>query len=188
MNISECNFESNKATSNGNAIFNKYEEVSSSRIVHFNRFYDTATGYEIYSASGAVDAKYNWWGSNGNPSSKVSSNVTVTPWLILKITANPTILRNGTTSQIIADLRYDSNGTYHNPANGYIPNDLSVTFTITKGTITTNALTKNGIATTALKAGTDNGTATLSAKLDNQTLTKNITIDNTPPTIQALIQ
>ena len=33
-----------------------------------------------------MDAKYNWWGSNANPTSKIYGNVNVTPWIVLNLT------------------------------------------------------------------------------------------------------
>ena len=80
LTVVGCNFIYNKATGKGNALLN-YDGTLSTRILHSNRFYCTATGYEIYSLSGAVDAKYNWWGTNINPKIKVYGSVTVTPWL-----------------------------------------------------------------------------------------------------------
>lgn len=78
LTILGCNFKSNKATGKGNAIYNIDGTLSTLRS---NRFYDTATGYEIYNNGAAIDARYNWWGTNINPRTKVYGSVTVTPWL-----------------------------------------------------------------------------------------------------------
>ncbi|HTX61098.1 MAG TPA: Ig-like domain-containing protein [Methanobacterium sp.] len=180
LTVIGCDFKSNKATGKGNALYN-YEGTQSTRILHFNRFYDTAAGYEIYSASGSMDAKYNWWLSNSNPTSKVYGTVKVNPYLILKITASPKQIKNGGTSQITATLLYDSNGTYHDPTKGHILNGLSMTITTTKGTLTNIKSTINGAATAILKGGSNSGTATVSAKLNNQTVNTSVTIDNTSP-------
>ena len=48
------------------------------------------TGSAICNYVGAVNAKYNWWGSNSNPSSKVYGNVIVSPWLTNPITVTST--------------------------------------------------------------------------------------------------
>ncbi len=181
MTVTGCDFESNVAAGDGNAIWD-FDDDSSNRIVHFNRFYNPSTGFEIYCASGTVDAMYNWWCSNGTPANKVSGNVTYKPWLILKLIA-PTLMAKNSTSTITANLRYDSNGGYHNPTTGHLPNGLSVTFTITKGSISTPKSLIDGTATTTLNSGTASGLTTISAKLNNQTVNTSLTIDTTPPTV-----
>ena len=178
LTITGCDFVSNKSN-NGNAIFN-----TSTLIAHFNRFYDTATGYEIYSGV-TSDAKYNWWGSNSSPSSKVTSNVNVTPWIILKIGSTLTTIKNGITSKITANLLYDSNGTYHNPLSGHTINGLSVSFTTTLGSIIKSSTLTNGMATTTLIGGLTSGYATVTAQLNNQSVIQKVLIDNISPTVSS---
>ena len=47
--------------------------------------------------------------------------------------SNPKIIKNGA-SQVTAVLLYDSNGVYHDPANGKLPDGIPVTFTGSNGT------------------------------------------------------
>ena len=47
-----------------------------------------------------------------NPSTKIYGDVTVTPWLILNVIANPNFITSDT-SVITANLLNDSNGVYH---------------------------------------------------------------------------
>lgn len=179
LTVTGCDFVSNKSNNSGNAIFNV-----NTLIAHFNRFYDTAAGYEIYSGTTA-DAKYNWWGSNSSPSSKVTSNVNVTPWIILKIGSNLTTIKNGKTSTITANLLYDSNGTYHNPRSGHTINGLSVSFTTTLGSILRSSALTNGMATTTLTGGSTSGYATVTAQLNGQSVTQKVLIDNISPTVSS---
>ncbi|MGF7118981.1 chitobiase/beta-hexosaminidase C-terminal domain-containing protein [Methanobacterium oryzae] len=184
LNITGSNFELNNATGKGNAIFN--DGYTSNAILHFNRFYDTATGYEIYCNNGTVNATLNWWGSNLNPSSKVYGNVTVNPWLVLNINATPTTIKNGMNSIITADLTKDSNGLYHDPASGHIPDGIPVGFITTLGTIYNLELpTVNGIAQATLNGGPISGDATVTAAVDYQSLQTTISIDNITPTAYA---
>lgn len=179
LTVSGCDFTLNKASgatdSDGNALLN----FSNSKIIlHFNRFLDPYAGHEITSLNpiGTIDAKYNWWGSNKNPLSKVSGNVVVTPWLILKATANPSSIKISNTSVVNANLWHDSNGVYHNPIKSHVMNGLIVTFSSTRGKIKSQASTVNGSAKNTFTSGTTKGKARISIKLDNQTVYTYITI------------
>jgi len=182
LNVSGSTFTKNTTNSDGGAIDN-YGTAN----VNFNRIVgNTATkGSAIYNG-GTLNAQYNWWGSNVNPTSQVYGNVSVTPWLILTLNASSTIIKANGTSIITADLQHDSNGIYHNPTNGHVPNGIPVKFTTTLGTIGTQSSTVNGSAQSTLKAGSVNGTANVSAKMDNQTVSTLVTIDTIPPKVTAV--
>ena len=113
-----------------------------------------------------------------NHSNNVYGNVTVTPWLILKITANPNIIKNDA-SQVTAVLLYDSNGTYHDPANGKLPDGIPVTFTGSNGTFNpTTGILVEGQARSLFTANTK-GVTTVSTTIDDQTVTITVTADPT---------
>ena len=184
LTVSGCDFAYNIANSGGNAIYN-YNGDTSNRVVHFNRFYDPASGYEIYSDTGSVDAMYNWWGSNDDPSSKVYGTVTTTPWLVLNVSASPSLIGKNVTSTITANLCYDSNGTYHDPNSGYITDGIPVIFTTTLGSITSPVSTVSGVANATLTGGSTSGVANIYALLDDQIIQNSVTIETTPPTVKS---
>lgn len=179
-------FTGNSANSGG-AIFSA---GNGTVVVNFNIFLgnnasDSSQGSAIYSVH-SINAENNWWGFNGNPSDLVNSNVDVTPWLFLKISANPVRISKNVKSTITADLTYDSNGGYHNPADGHIPDNIPITFTTNLGNLGSTTITKytlNGVAKATLTGGTTDGTANISAELNDQTVQTNVIIDNTPPTV-----
>ena len=77
LTVTESNLKDNTAT-NGGALYN---DAGTSEI-HFNSITGN-TGTDLYSYSGTLNAQNNWWGTNNNPSSKVTGNVNITTWLVL---------------------------------------------------------------------------------------------------------
>ena len=144
LNVTSCNFTGNSAGVAGGAIDNYAGEVNGTIYVgiinaHFNRFVDNSApeGSAINNENGTIDASLNWWGSNNDPSENVF-NATVTPWMVLTVTANPTTIVTDHTSTVTADLLHDSgiltdpnnpNLYYHNPLMGHLPDGISVNFT-----------------------------------------------------------
>jgi hypothetical protein len=134
-----------------------------------------------------LTATDNWWGSNANPSGEVSESVTYDPWLVLGIAANPTsiIINPIQTSAIQANLTFDSNGNYDNPATMHVPDGIPVTFGVSPGSIghvlPLTGTTANGAAATTFTPAND-GTATVSATVDGQQVTAVILISGVPPT------
>jgi hypothetical protein len=181
LSIVGSDFSGNSATK-GKVIYNE-SDSSSTNVIKLNRF--TETSNVIYCTKGTIDARYNWWGSNSSPGGKVFGvgMVNVTSWLILKVVAIPILIKNGGTSQISANLLYDSNGGYHNPLTGHIKDGIPVSFSTTLGTITSPVPLASGAALSALKSGTISGIANVSSKLDNQTVKTSIKIDTTPPKV-----
>ena len=180
LNATSCNFIGNSVTAvtnYGGAIYN-YGTSN----VHFNRIVGNIANIAsaIYNEHGTVDASLNWWGSNSGPSTGNVVNTTVSSWLVLKLSANPTNIPNNSYSTITADLRYTNHGIL---AGGYLPNGIPVKFTSTLGTIS-QASTINGMAQSTLKSGIKAGTSNISAYLDNQKLQTSITVKDTiPPTV-----
>ncbi len=181
VTLTGSNLFNNTATGCGGAIYNGGVATLTFCRITANT---APSGPDIY-CTGTATATLNWWGSNQDPNSRVSGSVTVTPWLVLNITANPTTINTTGKSNITAKLLYDSNGGYHDPANGHVPDEIPVTFATTLGTISSPVFTTNGIGKTTLIRGTTNGVANVSASVDNQTVYTLITInpDTTPPTV-----
>ena len=100
VTVTSCNLTNNTAKYGG-AIYNiKVATVKYNLIVG-----NTATtGSAICNYIGAVNAKYNWWGSNSNPSNKVYGDVTVSPWLANPITVTSTNPVNGTVNVTISTV------------------------------------------------------------------------------------
>ncbi|MBI5679460.1 MAG: right-handed parallel beta-helix repeat-containing protein [Methanobacterium sp.] len=138
--------------------------------INFNRIISTNEAISLLS-SGTLDAQYNWYGSNADPSSKIFNGrghtVNYSPWLIMTVTASPTTIHTGGTSTITADFTHDSAGGVH-PATEHFPDKIPVTFTTNLGTINNPGETLNGKATATLTAGSTPGVATASAALDSQ--------------------
>jgi hypothetical protein len=108
--------------------------------------------------------------------------VNIAPWLVLTLTANPPHIENGETSSITSHIIRDSNGVFHNPALGHVPDGILVNFKTTLGTLKTPVYTVNGISTTIFNSGSAKGGADVSAAVDGQILHKSVTI-GTPPIV-----
>ena len=174
LKVTSSNLIKNVAKIKGGALFN----YGSNIIVKFCTIIENnASGvYDMHSSgNGFVNASYNWWGSNTNPSERVSNDssspINIGPWLVLTITATqPTIL---------ADLRYDSDGNYHDPQYGYVTR-VKVTFNTTDspplGTLNpTSIFTTQGSANTTFTA-TKSGIAHINAKVDGQIVTVSVKV------------
>ncbi len=73
LKASKSSFKYNSA-SKGLSVYNYYStgKINYSQII--------GSGNQIFRYLGSFDARYNWWGSNKNPSGRVSSGVKVSPW------------------------------------------------------------------------------------------------------------
>ena len=165
----------------GNSIYGK-AYLTFCRVVGNNALY----GRDIYNSMaknrGTVTAKLNWWGSNSNPVSKVQGTVNITPWLVLTFTASPTHIENGVSSILKASLIRDSNGIFHNPAEGHVPDGITAYFKTTLGTLKSYGVLNNGFTTTILNNGGVRGTADVSTTVDGQTLHTAVAM-NLPPKV-----
>lgn len=171
LNVTGSTFMGNTATIQGGAIY----KIGTNSEVHFNRILGNTApgGYDIYVASGSVNATNNWWGSNADPSSRVFGSVTVDPWLVLTITADPTSVMVGGESTITADLLHNSNGE---SVSGHVPNGIPITFTASNGTINpVSSALINSQATSIFTANTLD-IANITATVDNQTVSTNINV------------
>jgi autotransporter family porin len=171
-----CTVTSNDFTGNiagnGGAIY-----TYSTLIVHFNRLIGNiaSQGSDIYNSGGAVDANYNWWGSNNSPTGIYGT--TVSNWFVLNITASQTLIPMLGTSTITADLTHDNLGNYYNPLSGHIPDGTIASFGGILGSVKSGSVgTTNGQATTIFKAGSNSGTTPVYAIVDNTIANTSITI------------
>ncbi len=134
------------------------------------------TGINVYANNSAVDARFNWWGSNTPDFSiLVSGSVTYNPWIVLRINANPGTVLIGGNSQITADLQHDSNGALHDPSEGLIPYTGPANFSTTLGSIEDTNFT-DGTATSTLTGLNTRGVATVCAEVDNETVNTTVTV------------
>ena len=154
LTVTSSTFTGNTATTNADAISN-YQgtaTVSFCRIVG-NGVNDINCEYN--SGTTTLSAINNWWGLNTGPTaarvtSATGATVTVNPWIVLKISATPTLIHTSNTSTEL-EIYLELNNVQ--PTGGYVPDGIPITFTSTLGTII-NANTVNGKATTTFTAGT----------------------------------
>ena len=156
MNVSNCIF-TNNTVQRGGAFYNAVGTltVTYSSFVN-NSAYDG--GSAIYRKSGTVNAQYNWWGSNSNPSSQFYSTVTYTNWLYMTETVTPSTIINGSTATVTVSFNNIYNGStviIIDPASGHIVDGTVVNFSSPLGTFSpATMVTANGIATTTFTGAT----------------------------------
>lgn len=171
-------FTGNAASDRGGAIFLDMATAT----INFNRFVgNTALALsDIDENISTVNARYNWWGSNApDLSGRVpGSALTATPWLVLRAASAPASVAMGAASTVTADLLYDSDGAYHAPADGHVPDETPVSFAVQTGpgSVTpTSATLANGAAATAFTSATV-GISAVAATVDGQTTPANVTV------------
>jgi len=184
LSVSNSEFVNNTGTTS--VLYNNYGTIS---YFQFNRM--IGAGTLIHSDSGG-DLSLNWWGSNNDPSSMVFG-VSVVPWLVLTVIANPTTIVQGATSTVTADLLHDSGILtdpnnpdlyYHDPIYGHVIDGIGVLFSSTLGTVSPITTTLLNGATTTIFTGNTVGTATVNGLIDAQTVSKNVSIiQNNPPVL-----
>jgi len=160
----------NNTANNGGAIYNK---GTGSLTVNYCRIIGNSL-MDIYFSGASVDLEDNWWGSNDDPSDRVSG-ATVSNWLVLS-TNIPSIMEPGKAYNVTVDLLHDQN---NNPVSGAVPDGINVTFTIDLPSLGSFNPSSNvfvdGQATSEFSANTI-GITNLTATVDNQTITKQIAI------------
>jgi hypothetical protein len=149
---------------------------NANNLVNFNRIISSDKAISL-PTEGTLDALYNWYGSNSDPSAKINapnqgSTINYNPWLIMTVTASPTTIYTGGTSTVKVDFTHDSAGGVHDPTLGHFPDDVGVLVTSTGGEVgsySTTAYTLNGVATAIFRATQGPGTGTAAGSLDSQT-------------------
>ena len=155
--------------------------------VNFNTIMGNTGNSQVYNLDadgGTVDARYNWWGSNLDPSAEINgTDVTYNPWIVLTLNAFP-VIGNTNNSKVSAALLYDSgilndpkhpNLYYHAPSLGHIPDGFLTSFSVAGlGNINpvTNTTTNGLVNTTFTRL--EAGVSVVSATIDAQTVTANI--------------
>jgi hypothetical protein len=149
--------------------------------MNFNRIAGGG-GIGVNNTSGTVSAENNWWGCNGGPGAggctSVSGIVDFNPWLVLNISASPTSIATGQTSNITARLTVNSDGV-DTSGSGQVPDGTPVGFGggAPIGTVApASATTTSGIAGSVFTAGGLPGVATVTATVDGQTVQTGITV------------
>jgi PGF-pre-PGF domain-containing protein len=148
--------------------------VYASGSLNFNRLVNdnTAPGVAV-SSTGSLDVRNNWWGSNNNPSALVGPGVTYDPWLVLGISASPTLINPGTTSTIQANLTYSITGTGTSTKTAgmqYVPDLIPVTFSTSTGTLTSLSGSTSSGAVTTIFSSSSEGDGTITATVDSQSV------------------
>ncbi len=157
-----CSTFINNTAGTGGSICSRDNRI----VVNFNRIIGNSQNTnEIYGDGSTVNAAFNWWGSNADPSTYVHGSVDVTSWMVLGFTSGP--VESG--APLVVNLLYDNNGQYHNPANGHVPDDIPITFTVTDGTVSpASATLVDGAAATLVKLNDQSGI--INATVDSQTI------------------
>jgi predicted outer membrane repeat protein len=154
-------------------------DTSSDKIkINFNRI--SHNDADISTKLEGIDATDNWWGSNDDPSGRVSGGVNVNPWLVLTVNTTPTLIKKDATSNITADLNHDSDGS---TITGHVMDGILITFTTTLGTINSPKYTQNGTTNTTLHGGSVSGVADITTTVDNEEIHTPVTVDATAPTV-----
>ena len=180
LNISGCTFTNNTAAYSSAIGCSSYD-VTYTVTVHFSSFVNntaTKTGNVIYCYNyGSANAENNWWGSN-NPDfdSLVNGTVDYSPWMVLNITSNTATIKKGGSAAITVNMLYDSDGNYHNPASGHVPDGADVSFTGTRGSLNpTGSTLIDGHAASIFTANAA-GAAVVKATVDDETVQTSITV------------
>ncbi|MDD1682277.1 MAG: hypothetical protein LUO98_00455, partial [Methanoregula sp.] len=150
---------------------------ASDTTVNFSRIYGMPS-MAVTNNSGTMEARYNWWGSNGNPSSHVQY-ATYSPWLILNITATPASISGSQTSTIRVNLTRNYPLITDTAGGGiFVPDGIPVAFVRTGGTGTLSPqagnFSRGANTTTFTPAGA--GTSTITAMVDDQTVSTDIVV------------
>jgi hypothetical protein len=153
--------------------------------IHFCRIYQDSLATAVYTHGSSLDASDNWWGSNSDPSGNTAGGVITSPYLMLGISASPSMITAAGTSTISANLTYDSTG--HQASGGTIANGTPVLFTSGDGTfLPETAITKSGVASTTFTP-TSTGTAHITATIDGQSVTVPVTVTSGSSSATAIV-
>jgi hypothetical protein len=139
----------------------------------------------VYKQSGTVDATNNWWGSNGDPLGSTAGGVTVSPWLVLTMSATPSSIATSQKSTIRTNITRTSAGTDTVGGGISVPDGITNTFKVSTGSGSVLPLTTGtagGVAETTFTAeGT--GTSTVTATVDDQTVLADIPVALATPKV-----
>ncbi len=187
LTITKSTITNDTATGTNNAYGGGiYNQNYGTLTANFNRIVNNSpNAIYIDPQSVNADMEYNWWGYNNPQFETLIQGTSPTRWLYMTMTADPAILNNGETSQIIVSFNnYTSDGTNYTPLPeplaGHIPDGTPVNFQTDLGTIGSKSINKttvNGIATATLIASELAGTAHINATTDSQPIYVNLLIN-----------
>jgi len=175
VNITSSSISTCSATGNGGAISTYAGTIKFCRLVNNNG------SVAVHSSGGTVTTRDNWWGSNDNPSTQVSGAST-SPWLVLNVTASPASVTTGQTSMIEANLTFDSDGIWHDPALGHVPDNIPITYTASSGSVLPSVGEMSDGANVTIFSPAVDGIVMVNATVDGQTVS---TVGENPPTPDA---
>jgi PKD repeat protein len=176
LTITSCSFKDCTSSGHGGAV---NAQGGSGATIRFSRI--SGSGNQVYNDASTVNAANNWWGTNAGPSG-FTSGATDTPWLKLGITATPLSITTSQTSQIRANMTFDSTGSNTSGGGFFVPDIVPVGFEVSSGSgdvAPTEGMTTSGVnATLFTPAGA--GAVTLSATVDNQPVSIPVTVTRAP--------
>jgi PGF-pre-PGF domain-containing protein len=182
--ITTSSFTDCAANGFGNAIYNA-GPITSLTFSTFNGC--SANGrYAIYN-SGTITAPDNWWGTNTPDFSNLIHGAPApASWLVLGTSATPSSITSAQTSLINVNLTWDSNGIYHNPASGHVPDGIAVSFSSTSGTLApvSGSMASGANATLFTPAGS--GTSTITSTVDLQSVTVPVVVGTSGTSITGI--
>ncbi len=174
-------------TSTGNSVIgNRLENnlygasFSNYNAANFNLNSVVGNTYQVYSpdTTGYLNALNNWWGSNSAPA-RIYGLFNVNPWIVLRVSGNPSQIYTGTNSTITADLNHNSNGVDVTTlySGKTVPDGITVNFNCDSlGSVYPNNSTfTDGIATTSF-TGNSPGVSVVGATVNSQNVTSNVSI------------
>jgi predicted outer membrane repeat protein len=163
LTVNNSTFINNTASYYAGAIFNY-----GTGVVNFNRIIGNSAphGSAIYNLGKTLDARYNWWGSNADPSTYVSGpGVTFyDPWILLApttITVNPINGYKGDKINLTANLTDIPSNV---PLSG-----KTVQFSVNGNIVGTTVTDNNGIATLPYTIIQNTGIYTILAEFTGDT-------------------
>jgi hypothetical protein len=155
--------------------------------LHYSRIYNNRAseisgGDAIYwdgFITPAVTAPDDWWGTNTPDFGKLIAGTSApTTWLMLGVTATPSSIYPGQTSTVRANLTYNNNHVYLDPASGHLPDGTPVAFSFVgvTGNVRPSAGNMSAGANTTVFSPATTGTATVSATVDGEIISLNIPV------------
>lgn len=148
-------------------------------VMHYNNIVNHTTGF-VWDGTAAINAENNWWGCNAGPGNTGcptvggtgSASVDYDPWIVLGISASPSLIVESGTSTVTADMTKNSSGA---AAGGTTP-AIPVNFSATNGNMSPSAGTiTSGVANSTFTS-TNSNDGSACATVDNQQVCTTITV------------
>ena len=111
----------------------------------------------------AIDALYNWWGSNADPSTLVSNRVNVTKWVVMNLNLTDNLVT------VSLNQYFDSENSSYNNLSNQIPNRIII-FNSSTGTLNPEINVTNESNMASSLYSSSNELYYINATVDNQVL------------------